>query len=805
MDSLLRDIRYALRTLRKSPGFTVFAVLTIALGIGASTTIFGVVDAVLLQPLPYREPATLVGVHETDPEAGNNGFPVTPATFLDWRREADVFASLAASRNLSATVTGEGEPERLFGAQVSAGFFETLGTRLLVGRPFTPEEDAAGAGGSVVLSEGLWRRRFGSDPAVVGQSMTINGNPYTIVGVAPAALRLPQADTELWVPFAFSEQEAGNRGGHSLRVIGRLRPGATLEQADAMMRTIASRMQREYPEFQSGFSATVRPLTADVIGDVRTPLYVLAGAVGFLLLICCANVANLMLARATARRKEIAIRSAIGAGRGHIARQLVVEAIVLAVLGGVCGLVLAAWGTDLVVATGPAEIPRLQEIGMDVRVAAFAIGASLLTGALFGLVPAIHASRPDLNDTLKDGTKGSSGGPGRARARQALLVAEVAISLTLLVGAGLMMKSLNRLRSVDPGFATAGLLTAQVPLPQVTYDSIHKSVALYEQLAERTRALPGVRDVAFVSILPLSGAISMSGYWIEGRTPRNDNSQVPVATYYQVAGDYFGTMGLALRSGRLLGPDDRDGSELVAVVNETLVRQHFAGEDPIGRRIQFGPDSSPHFTIVGVVSDARHAGLGEAFAPQLYVPYAQGGFGSLTLLARTSGDPISLVASIRRELQALDPNLPLARVRTMEDVIAQGVARPRFITMLLGAFAAVALLLALVGIYGVVAYSVAQRTQEFGIRMALGADAHRVLAEVVTQAARITAIGVAVGVAAALVMSRGLATLLFQVQVTDPLTYVGISGLLLLVTVLASWIPARRATRVTPLDALRSE
>ncbi len=805
MDTLLRDIRYSLRTLRKSPGFTAFAALTIALGIGATTTIFSVVDAVLLSPLPYHEPATLVGVHETDPGAGNDGFPTTPATFLDWQRDTKSFSAMAASRPQAATLTGSGEPERVPGGAVSAGFFEVLGARPILGRGFLPEEDAAGAGQAVVLSEGLWRRRFGGDPGVIGQSMNINGQPHAVVGVMPSSLRLPFAETELWVPLAFSEQEATARGNHHLRVVARLAPGATLEQANAEMHTIATRMQSEYPEFQSGFGATVRPLADDIVGDVGRPLWVLAGAVGFLLLICCANVANLMLARAASRRKEIAIRSAIGAGRGHIVRQLLAEALVLSLIGGVGGLVLASWGTQLLVTLGPAELPRLQEIAVDGRVAAFALLASLATGALFGIAPALQASRSDLNDTLKDGSKGSSGGPGRARARQALLVAEVAISLTLLVGAGLMMKSLNRLRAVDPGFRTTGILTAQLPLPLARYDSAYKRAALYQALEERARAIPGVRSVGFTSSVPLSGSLAISGYWIEGKTPRNDNSQVPTANFYLVAGDFFQTMGIPLSQGRYLGAEDRADAPRAAVVNETLARQQFAGEDPIGKRFQIGPDSAPYYTIVGVVTDSRHQGLGAEPPPQLYVPFAQEGYGNMSLMVHTDGDPTRLVASLRTELQALDPDLPLARARTMEDVLAQGIARPRFITLLLGAFAGIALLLALVGTYGVVAYSVAQRTQEFGIRMALGADARRVLADVVMHAARVTAIGIVIGVAAALVLSRGLATLLFQVHVADPVTYVVIAALLLGVTVLASWVPARRATRVTPLNALRAE
>jgi putative ABC transport system permease protein len=805
MDSLLRDLRYALRTLRKTPSFTFFAVLTLALGIGATSTIFSVVNTVLLSPLPYREPAGIVAVYESNPRDGTDAFPVAPANFLDWRRDNRVFGAIAASRNQPMNLTGpDAEPERLLGARVTASYFEVLGTAPRLGRAFTAEEDAPSGPRAVVLGDALWRRRFSADPKIVGQSITLNDEPYTVVGVAPAALRLPYAETEFWVPMAFGPQDEENRGAHSMSVIARLRPGVTVERASTEMRTIADRIAAEHPQFQSGFSATVRPLSDDIVGDARTPLLVLAGAVGFVLLICCANVANLMLARAAGRQKEIAIRSAIGAGRRHIMRQLLAESLVLAVLGGGAGLLIAAWGVDLLVALGPRELPRLSELAVDGRVAGFALLTSVLTGLVFGVAPALHASRADLNDTLKEGTKGSSAGPGRARARQALLVAEVAISLTLLVGAGLMLKSMSRLRAVDPGFRAAGLVTGVVSLPPARYDTSTKRTAFYEALEERLRAAPGVRNAGFVSGLPLSGSVSISGYWIEGKTPRGDNSQVPVAHSYQIAGDYFGTMGIPLRSGRLFSVQDREGAPSVAIVNERLARQQFPGESPIGKRIQLGPPESPYFEIVGVVGDVRHGGLGEDAPAQMYFPYAQTAFGGLTAVVR-GGNAAQLAAALRREVRAVDADQPVARVRTMEEVIAEGIARPRFITVLLGAFAGVALILAVVGIYGVVAYSVAQRTQEFGIRMALGADAGRVLREVVGQAARITAVGVAIGVGAALVLSRALTTLLFQVGATDPVTYVSIATTLLAATVVASWVPARRATRVTPLSALRPE
>ena len=805
MDSLLRDLRYALRTLRKTPGFTFFAVLTLALGIGATSTIFSVVNTVLLSPLPYRDAERIVAVYEFSARDGVDGFPVSPANFLDWRRDARSFASIAASRPQSMNFTGRGaEPERIFGARVTASYFEVLGLRPRIGRAFTAEEDAPNGPRAVVLSDALWRRRFSADPTVVGQTVTLNNEPYTVVGVAPASLRLPSAETEFWLPFAFGPEDAENRGAHSLGVVARLKPGVTVEQAGTEMKSIAARIEQAFPEVQGGFTTLVRPLSEDIVGDARTPLLVLAGAVGFVLLICCANVANLMLARAAGRQKEIAIRSAIGAGRRHIVRQLLAESVVLAVVGGLAGLLLATWGIDLLVALGPRELPRLGELTVDGRVVGFALAASLLTGLVFGVAPALQASRADLNDTLKDGTKGSSSGPGRARARQALLVAEVAISLTLLVGAGLMLKSMARLRDVDPGFDAANLVVGTVSLPDAKYDTPVKRVTFYQQVLERLQNTPGVERAAFVANLPLSGALAMSGYWIEGKTPRNDNTQVPVASVYSVVGDYWGAMGIPLKRGRLLTDADREGAQRVAVVNEALVREHFGGEDPIGKRFVFDPNGDEWFEIVGVVGDVVHRGLGEAKPPQLYTSYAQTSFGGLSAVVR-GRNAGQLAGALRREVRAVDADQPVARLRTMEEVIAEGIARPRFITVLLGAFAGVALTLAVVGIYGVVAYSVAQRTQEFGIRMALGADAGRVLREVVGQAAKVTAIGVAIGVGAALFLSRALTTLLFQVGATDPTTYAAIAAVLLGATVVASWIPARRATRVTPLSALRPD
>ena len=806
MDRLFRDLRYAFRTLRRSPGFTIFAVVTIALGIGATSTIFSVIDAVLLSPLPYRAPDRLVALWEHGIKDGNVAFPISVASFADWREQNQVFTKIAASRNRTFTITEDGgTAEQLFGANVTDGYFDILGVQPQLGRLFRPEEDVAGGPRVVLLGDGLWRRRFGADREVVGKVIQLASESYEVVGVLPPSARMPRPNTEYWTPMQWSAAELADRGNHYLAAIGRLKPGVSIGQARASMSELGRRLEQEHPDVQAGFNVTVRSLTEDVVGDVRTPLYVVAGAVGFLLLICCANVANLLLARVASRHKEIAIRSAVGAGRGHIVRQLMAESIVLALVGGGLGIVLAAWGTHGLAVLGAAELPRLDGMGVDARVVGFAVAVTLGTGLLFGLAPALQASRTDLNQTLKDGTRGSSGGPGAARARQLLLVAEVAISLTLLVGAGLMIRSLDRLRAVDTGFRTDHLLTAQIPLPRVKYDSTPERVAFYAALQERLGALPDVRGVTMASGLPYGGnGVAQIGYFIEGRTPRHDNAKVPVAYFHTVTADYFTVLGIPLRRGRVFAPADRADAPPVAIVNETLARQEFAGENPVGKRFQTGDEDSPFITIVGVVGDVRQRGVGEDAPPVLYTVNEQIELGSLTVFVRARGNPDALVSSVRREVQALDPDVPLARLATMDALLADSMARPRFLTVLLTIFAGVALVLALIGIYGVVAYSVAQRTQEFGIRMALGADAGRVLGDVVRQAATVTGIGIGIGLVSALLLSRLIATLLFQTGTADPVTYGVIIALLLGVTIVASWVPARRATRVSPLAALRS-
>ena len=802
---MLTDLRYALRALRRTPGFTAVVVLTLALGIGANSVMFSVINAVLLRPLPYRDPAALVAVYEGDARGGAEArTPVAAGNYRDWRDQNRVFSGTALYRTRPINFTGAGEPERIEVAMTTASLFPVLGVAPALGRAFGPEEDVAGGARTAVISHGLWQRRFGGDPAVVGRAITLGGDAYTIGGVMPPAFKFPAGDVEAWLPVALSDSNWAWRGSHNYEVVARLKPGVTLGQAQAEMRAIAARISAEHPNFQRDWTAGAFALSGELARGARPVLLVLAGAVGFVLLIACANVANLYLARAAGRSKEIAIRTAIGAGTRHLVRQLLVESLAVAALGGTAGLLLAVWGARLVNVVRPAGLPRAEEVAVDGTVLLFTAALSLVTGLLFGLLPALHAARPDLAEVMKQGGKGASAGPRRARTRAALLVAEVAFSLVLLVGAGLMLKSFARLHGVNPGFTTAGLLTARVALPAARYDSVAKKVAFAEALLARLRALPGVRSAAVVSSVPLSGQNAQWGYWVDGR-PAPTLADVPVAVVRSATPDYFRTMEIPLRRGRLF--DDRLGGVREAVVNETLAREHFRGEDPVGRRVRAGSPEAEPVTIVGVVADTRHRTLDEPVPPQLFLANSHGAavFGSFAVALRVAGEPGALAAALRREVRAIDPDLPVAELLTMDEVIAAGTSRQRLSSGLLAAFAGLALLLAAVGIYGVIAYASAQRAREFGVRIALGAASGDVLRDVLGGAARLAALGVALGLAASLALTRLLQSQLYEVSATDPAVLGAISLLLLAVALAASYLPARRATRVDPMAALRAE
>lgn len=820
MESIIKDIRYAFRSLLKRPGFTAIAVITLAVGIGANTAIFSVVNALLLRPLPFRDPDKLVQVWEAtvrrDNNTGsvwraNNTMVVSYPNFADWREQNQAFEQIAAYSDRTFNLTGTAEPERIQGAIVSPAFFPLLGIKPALGRVFLPEEDQPNKVFSVVMSERLWRRRFNADPAVVGQTIRLNHESFTVVGVVPniADLTGMPPDTEVWVPISHS-WGLNNRRGHYLSVLARLKPGLTREQAQANMDTIASALAAQYPDSNTDHGVRLVPLQEQIVGDFKLALLVLLGAVLFVLLIASANVANMLLARGAGRQKEIAIRTAIGAGRWRLVRQLLTESVLLSALGGAGGLLLALWGVYLLVAFGPSELPRAKEIAVDGRVLGFTLAISMLTGLIFGTVPALQASRPDLNEALKESGRSATSSAGRRRLRSLLVVSEIALSLVLLVGAGLMLRSFLKLQAVNPGFNPQNLLTVEVSLSGPDYQKDAPIIAFYDQLLEKIRALPGVQSVATRSYVPiaLDEDYAYLSFTIEGRVP--DPSNRPVAFYNAVSPDLFHTMEIPVLKGRPFDAHDVMTARNVIIINETLARRYFPGEDPIGKRMTLNdetpnPKEEDWATIVGVVKDTKPRELNRESPAEMYMPFAQDSHRSMALMIRTLNNPKSVVAAVRREVQALDPSLPVYSVRTMESVISESIATPRFRTSLLGVFAVVALILAMVGIYGVMSYAVTQRTHEIGIRMAVGARGRDVLRMIVGNGMRLALTGLVIGLTGAWAVTRFMKSLLFGVPATDLFTFGMVSILLLVVALLACYAPARRATRVDPLVALRYE
>ena len=807
-----KDIQYALRQLLKHPAFSIIAILALALGIGANTAIFSVVNAVLLRPLPYPAPEQLVWIWGTNPL---NDIPKENASYpdyADWRAQAQSFQFMGGFAQTAPILTGsEGEPERLPGGYSMGDFFNALGIEPVLGRKFLPEENETGKNRVVILSHALWQRRFGGDPRIVGQQITISGNPHTVVGILPATFQdpIPEATktVQLWLPLAVSDSMRQSRRGDFLNVVARLKPGVKLEAARAEMTGIAARLEKQYPDTNTQWGVIVQPLHETLTGNVRPALLVLLSAVAFLLLIACANVANLLLARASSRQREIAIRAALGASRARVVRQLLTENIVLSLCGGGLGLLVAWWGIQALLALSPGNIPRLGSISIDREVLFFTLAVSVITGVLFGLVPAFTASRPDLNNTLKEGGRSAAESAGGRRLRSALAVAEIALSLVLLVGAGLLIRSFIRLQEVRPGFNPQHLLCLDLSLPSAKYKEDQQTVNFFDQLLATLAQQPGVQSAAVSEGLPLGGGAGFLAFSVEGRVLAR-TERTPDAETRVVSPDYFRTLQIPLRSGRLLNERDVLGAPDAVVVSETLVKKYFHGEDPVGKRLTFGDPQAKDvqwFTVVGVVGDVRGISLNEEPYGQIYTSYRQTPRRALTLTVQTAAEPTTMLGTVRAKIWALDRQQPLYNVRTAEQVLEKSIARPRFNMLLITILASVALVLAAVGIYGVISYSVTQRTHEIGVRMALGASAGDVLKLVVGQGMILAGSGVVVGLLAAFAATRIMATLLFGVTATDPATYGGLALLLTSIAFLACYVPARRATKVNPVTALRAE
>jgi putative ABC transport system permease protein len=805
LETLWQDLRYGARMLVKAPGFTSIAVITLALGVGANTAIFSVVNAVLLRPFPYEAPERLVILQES---ISAGGFSPSYPNFADWRAENTVFDSMSAVRtNESFNLIGAGEPERLQGRVVSAGFFSTLGIKPLVGRDFLAEDDRPGATPAVILSYGFWQRRFGADQGIIGKQLTLNNQSFTVVGVTPANFQYG-AEADVTVPIGLQAERFRLRGRDpGVNVVARLKPGVSQQQAETELNLIAARLEQQYPESNTGRRVLLTPLHEGFVGDVRRPLLILLGAVGLVLLIACANVANLLLVRASARRKEIVVRVALGASRWRIIRQLLTESVLLSALGAALGILLAFWGTSLIISQVPDGIPRLHEARVDAPVLVFTLAVSLLTGLLLGLAPALQASRPNLTEGLKEGERGSSG--RRQRLRGVLVVCEVALTLALLAGAGLLIQSFWRVLQVDPGFEARNLLTMQL---SVNNADGHQVANFFEQLQQEVRSLPGVRSVAVSNGLPLGGA-NQPPFIIEGR-PRPEPGKEPAGVRYTVSPDYFRTLGIELLKGRVFAAQDTPDTRPVVIVDETLARQYFPDEDPLGKRIRQALPDAPSLEIVGVVRHVEHESLdGQAPArSQFYLNFQQipaerlpTQVRRINLLLRTEVDPSSLVPAVRGRVAALNKDQAVFNVRTMEQIVAQTVAPRRFSMLLLTVFAAVALALAGVGIYGMMSYAVAQRTREIGVRMALGAQVSDVMKLVIGQGMKLVLVGVALGLCASVALTRVIKSLLVGVSATDPATFAAIALLLALVALLACFVPARRATQVNPMIALRGE
>lgn len=808
----MQDVRYALRMLSKNPGFTFVAVITLALGIGATSAMFSVINAVLIRPLPYHQPERLVTIWEESPERDLFQIPVSFSNLRDWVDQTQTFEEIAAYTFTNLNLSGAGEPARLSTVRASANLFSLVGAVPLLGRTFLPEEDNEGSGRVVILSHAVWQQRFGSDPGVVGQSLALNNQGYTVVGVMPASFQFPVGfgylgkvlndPIEIYVPLAATGRELA-RGNYSFFAIGRLKPGATIEQARAEMTTIEGRLEKQYPDTNTGIGVSLVATREQTVKEIRPALLVLFGAVSFLLLIACANIANLLLARGATRQKEFAIRAALGASRVRVLRLLLTESVILSLAGGCLGLLLALWGTDALVALAPDNLPRLHEVGIDGRVFGFTLAVSLATSILFGFIPAIHAAKPDLNEALKEGSRGSTGGGAAKRIRGALVSAEVALSLVLLIGAGLMIRSFFRLQQMNLGFNPDNALAVNLSLSPARYPEDRQQAAFFHEALERLQSLPGIQAAGATTGLPLTLSLSGSDFRIEGRPEPEAGKEMIVHTR-SVSPGYFETLGIGLIKGRDFSDRDKSGAPAAAIINNELTRIYFPNEDPIGKRITFD-DGGLWMSIIGIIDDVKQLGQDSAAKPEVYFPFSQMTSSSMSLVVRTTSSPASVVASIKDQIQQIDKDLPITDVKTMRQLLAESVSGRRFNMLLLTIFGAVALILAAVGIYGVISYSVSQRTHEIGVRMALGANTRHVLKLVVGQGMWLALVGIAIGLGASFFLTRLMSTLLFGVTATDPVTFAVISVTLTGVALAAILAPARRATKVDPMIALRYE
>ncbi len=807
METLVRDLRYAVRGLLKQPAFTIIAVCSLALGIGANTAIFSLVHAVLLRPLEFPQADRLVMVWEDMSVIGFPRSDPAPGTFHDWKTQQISFEDMAALDPRNVNLTGEGEPERITTFGVTANLFPLLGVTPLVGRNFSAEEDKPGGNKVAIISYGLWQRRYGGEQSVIGRGILLDGQKYEVVGVMPRNFQIMQSYTGLWVPAALSDKQLADHDNHFLTIVARLKSGVTLEQAQADIKNITERIVRDHPEEMEGIGSTVVPLREQLTGKVRRPLILLLVAVALVLLIACANIAGLLMSRATGRKKEIALRTALGARRGRVVRQLLTESVLLASAGGLLGLLVAWWSFNLLKELIPAGMSVATKLEIDLPVLGFALAVSVLTGIVFGLVPALQASKVDLNEALKQG-HGRTGAWARGgKLRSTFIVAQIALALILLIGAGLLMQTVFNLRNQYSGFQPEKLLTLRTALPNYKYGELPKRAAFFDQVLERVKNLPGVISAGYTTAVPLQWKGGANGFTIEGRQP--EPGVFYNAIHRQISVDYFRTMGVTLRQGRNFEESDNQQSMPVAIVNETMARQYWSTGDCVGQRFKFGIENAPWITIVGVVGDVRQIGMDAPVKAEMYLPYRQVRthfwYAPRDLVIRTNGDPMSLVGAVRQEIRAVDPDQPISNVATMDQLLVEETGPRRLGMFLLIGFAGLALLLASLGIYGVLSFFVAQQTPEIGVRMALGAQQGNILGLVLKKGMVLTVAGVAIGLIAAFALSRLMVSLLFGVSANDPLTFGAIALLLMMVAFFACYFPARRATKIDPLVALRYE